>query len=44
MLHVVEIWAPDAVIPQVERERVVWLSAGATDAFDLAVPELFWPL
>jgi hypothetical protein len=32
------------VIPQVERERVEWLPAGATDALDLAVPELFRPL
>jgi len=39
--HFVEVWTPDAVIPQVERERVVWLPAGATDPLELAVPELF---
>jgi hypothetical protein len=32
------------VIPHVERERVIWLPAGATDPLDLAVPELFRPL
>jgi Uma2 family endonuclease len=42
--HFVEVWTPDVVIPQVERERVVWLPAGATDPLELAVPELFRPL
>ena len=42
--HFVEVWTPDTVIPQVERERVVWLPAGATDRLELAVPELFRPL
>ena len=42
--HFVEVWTPDAVIPQVERERVVWLPAGATDRLELAVRELFRPL
>jgi Uma2 family endonuclease len=43
-VHVVEVWTPDAVIPQVERERIVWLPAGSTDPLALAVPELFRPL
>ena len=42
--HFVEVWTPDTVIPQVERGRVVWLPAGATDPLELTVPELFRPL
>jgi Uma2 family endonuclease len=42
--HFVEVWTPDAVIPQVERERIMWLPADATNPLELAVPELFRPL
>lgn len=36
-----ELWRPDAVEPQVERERLLWHPVGATEPFTLAVAELF---
>jgi Uma2 family endonuclease len=42
--HFVEVWTPDTASPAIERERLVWLPAGAAHPFELAVPELFRPL
>ena len=40
----VEIWAPADTFPRFERERLVWRPAGATQAFELTLEELFRPL
>jgi len=37
----VEVWTPDAGVPVVERERLVWLPAGAGHPFPLELGELF---
>ena len=42
--HLVEVWTPDAEMPQVERERVTWRPAGAPDSLVLSLQELFRPL
>ncbi len=42
--HVVEVWTPEAAFPTVERERVMWLLAGAAEPLVVAAPELFRPL
>ncbi len=41
---VVEVWTPDARLPTVERERVVWQPAGAAKPFTLELRELFRPI
>jgi Uma2 family endonuclease len=40
----VEVWTPGAVFPTVERERLLWQPAGATQSFTLPLAELFRPL
>jgi len=40
----VEVWTPDAELPVVERERLVWLPAGAARPFTLELRELFRPI
>ncbi len=40
----VEVWTPDAELPVVERERLVWLPAGAAHPFMLELRELFRPI
>ncbi|HEU5260185.1 MAG TPA: Uma2 family endonuclease [Gemmatimonadales bacterium] len=42
--HFVEVWTPEAALPIVERERVMWLPAGAKEPLELSPPELFRPL
>jgi Uma2 family endonuclease len=37
----VEVWTPDDVFPQVERDRLVWQPAGAGAPFTLPLQELF---
>jgi Uma2 family endonuclease len=37
----VEIWAPDAQLPEVERVRLQWHPAGAAQAFALSLADLF---
>lgn len=40
----VEVWAPEAELPRIERERVLWLPGGAPKPLELSVPDLFRPL
>jgi Uma2 family endonuclease len=40
----VEVWTPDAIEPQVERERLAWHPDGADVACELPLAELFRPL
>jgi Uma2 family endonuclease len=40
----VEIWTPSDEFPLLERERLVWHSAGAGEVFELSLEELFRPL
>jgi hypothetical protein len=42
--HRVEVWTPDADLPRVERERVIWVAPGATRPFTLRLAELFRPI
>ena len=42
--HEVEIWTPEARFLQLERQRLVWYPAGATEAFTLELAELFKPI
>ena len=42
--HLVEVWTPDADLPHVERERLVWAPEGAREPFAMALAELFAPL
>jgi len=42
--HFVEVWTPQAALPTVEHERVLWLPAGAAQPLVLTLPELFRPL
>ncbi len=37
----VEVWAPEVRFPQLERERLTWLPAGASFPFTLELAELF---
>ena len=40
----VEVWTPVDDFPAVERDRLVWQPAGASEAFDLSLEHLFRPL
>ena len=40
----VEVWIPEAELPQVERDRVEWSPKGATESFELELAELFKPI
>ena len=40
----VEVWAPEAQLPSVERECVVWKPDEVDEAFELALEELFKPI
>jgi len=40
----VEVWTPDALFPQIEREELIWHPAGASAPFRLALADLFQPL
>lgn len=42
--HCVEVWTPEAELPRIERERVLWSPAGALKPLGLSVPDLFRPL
>lgn len=42
--HVAEVWTPEAGLPVIERERLVWHPAGASTQFTLDLSELFRPL
>ena len=42
--RLVEVWTPDAPLPTVERDRVEWLPAGATEPLVVSLPEVFRPL
>jgi Uma2 family endonuclease len=40
----VEVWTPADTFPTVERERVTWSPAGASEPFTLELTELFEPI
>lgn len=40
----VEVWTPDAELPVIETQRLVWRPARAGQAFTLALAELFRPV
>ena len=40
----IEVWTPEAELPQVERESVVWSPKGVTESFELELAELFKPI
>jgi len=40
----VEVWAPSAMFPAVEQERVTWQPAGAREPFQIELSELFRPI
>lgn len=40
----IEVWTPDAELPEIERERVVWHPAGASEALEIEVKKLFEPI
>lgn len=40
----VEAWTPEATLPTVERERVVWEPEGAREALTIELDELFRPI
>ncbi|HEX5387279.1 MAG TPA: Uma2 family endonuclease, partial [Gemmatimonadales bacterium] len=42
--HQAEIWTPANLFPRIERERLAWHPAGASQPFTLALAELFRPL
>jgi Uma2 family endonuclease len=42
--HRVEIWNPQDVVPQLERDRLRWHPAGATQPFEINLRELFLPI
>ena len=42
--QLVEVWTPDAEFPAVERERLVWHPAGASQPFTFKLAELFRPV
>jgi Uma2 family endonuclease len=42
--QLVEVWTPDATFPVVERERVTWAPAGASEPLVLEVAALFRPV
>src|SRR5438093_8461055 len=42
--RLVEVWTPEAELPVVERERVIWQPAGAGRAFTLELQDLFRPI
>ena len=39
--HAVDVWTPDAQFPQVERERVIWAPAEASQPLVIALAPLF---
>jgi Uma2 family endonuclease len=39
-----EVWTPDAELPVIEAERLVWHPAGAGSPFVLELAELFRPI
>jgi len=39
-----EVWTPQAELPVIERERVIWQPAGAGRAFTLGLQDLFRPI
>ena len=39
----VEVWTPEATLPSIERERVVWHPEGASEALVIPVSELLPP-
>src|SRR2546425_4871905 len=40
----VEVWTPDAELPTIETQRLVWRPAGARQPFTLELAELFRPV
>lgn len=40
----VEVWTPDAVFPTIERARLTWFPAGASQPFDLLLSDVFKPV
>jgi len=42
--HVVEVWTPDASLPSIERERLVWRPVGTQRVFAIRLEELFRPI
>jgi Uma2 family endonuclease len=42
--RLVEVWTPDATVPAVERERVVWHPLGAVAPLVIEVAEVFRPV
>ena len=42
--ELIEVWTPDAEVPVIERERVVWHRAGARQPLKIDVKALFKPI
>ena len=42
--RVIEVWTADAIVPVIERDRVVWHPHGAGQAFVLELRDLFRPV
>jgi hypothetical protein len=42
--HEVEFWTPDVRFPFIERERLVWHPAGATNGCEIDLAQLFRPI
>jgi Uma2 family endonuclease len=40
----VEVWTPEAELPQMERQRLVWQPAARPELFELELEELFRPV
>ena len=40
----VEVWTPRDDFPAVERDRLLWQPAGASEPFDLSLSDLFRPV
>jgi hypothetical protein len=38
------VWTPEATFPAIERETVTWLPAGAAEALQVSLGELFKPI
>jgi Uma2 family endonuclease len=42
--RVVEVWTPDADVPAIERQRLVWHPVGAVRPFTMELGDLFRPI
>jgi Uma2 family endonuclease len=42
--RVVELWTPEAKLPEIEQHRIRWQPAGAAEAIEIDLEELFRPI